>query len=135
VLRDIVGARFLDARVLHLTLSFPDGSGEAGLLLGEQFGSDLVVVVAAQQLATLGHQVLDTVTGPPSAGLSAGLAGRRSGPLELPADGGLQVLVVADEPQTQYGCPVQPDVRPAGLGAALAPVVAAVELATGVRLT
>ena len=62
-------------------------------------------------------------------GASAGLGGRRQRPLELPADGGLQFDVVADEPQSQHGCPVQPDVRPTGLAAALAPVVAAVELA------
>ena len=50
-------------------------------------------------------------------------------PIELPADGGLQFDVVADEPQPEHGGPVQPNVRPAGLAAALAPVVAAVELA------
>ena len=38
-------------------------------------------------------------------------------------------MVVADEPQSEYGGPNQSGVRPAGLGAALAPVVAAVELA------
>ena len=62
VLRDIVGARYLDLCIVGLTLRLPDRHGQAGLLLGEQVGPDLVVVVEAQQLATLGHQVLDTVT-------------------------------------------------------------------------
>ena len=51
----------------------------------------------------------------------------RSSP--LPADGGLQFDVVADEPQPQHGCSVQADVRPAGLPATQAPVVTAIELA------
>ena len=111
---DVVGAGHLDLRRLRLPLDLPDGDGQARLLLGEQVGTDLVVVVEAQQLASLGDQVLDTVTGSPSAGPSAGLSGRRSGPLELRADGGLQFHVVADEPQPQHGGPVQPDVGPAG---------------------
>jgi len=130
VLGHIVAARHHDPRIVGLALRLTDGNGQASLLLGEQVGADLVVVVQAQQLATLGHEVVDTVTWAPSPGPSAGPGGRRSGQLELPADGGLQFDVVADELEPQHGGPVQPDVRAAGLPAALAPVVAAVELAT-----
>jgi hypothetical protein len=62
MLCDIVRPRHLDMCILGLTLRLPDRHGQAGFFLGEQVGSDLVVVVEAQQLATLGHQVLDIVT-------------------------------------------------------------------------
>jgi hypothetical protein len=71
-------------------------------------------------------QIVNHMTG--AAGVpSAGLGGRRSGPLELQPDGRPELLVVADEPQAEDGGPVQADVRATGLSAALAPVVAAVE--------
>ena len=38
-----------------------------------------------------------------SGGPSAGLSGWRSGPLELPPDGGLELLAVADEAKPQDG--------------------------------
>lgn len=62
MLCDIVGARRLDMCIVGFTLCLTDCHGQSSFLLGEQVGPDLVVVVEAQQLATLGHQVLDTVT-------------------------------------------------------------------------
>ncbi len=123
---DVIGTRRFDAGRFGLAVSLTDGNGEASLLLGEQIGSDLVVVVQPQQLATLPLQIVNQVTG--AAGVpSAGLGGRRSGPLELQSDGRLELLVVADELQAQDGSPMQTDVRAAGLGATLSPVLAPVE--------
>ncbi len=62
VLGDIVCVCHLDECIVGLTLRLTDRHGQASLLLGEQVGPDLVVVVQAQQFATLGHQVVDTVT-------------------------------------------------------------------------
>ena len=97
VLCDVVRTRCLDMCIVGFTLCLTDRHGQSSLLLGEQVGPDLVVVVEAQQFATLGHQVLDTVTRAPSAGASAGLGGRRQRPIELPADGRLRHELANDD--------------------------------------
>jgi hypothetical protein len=48
--------------IVGLTLCLTDRHGQTSLFFGKQVGPDLVVVVEAKQFATLGHQVLDTVT-------------------------------------------------------------------------
>jgi hypothetical protein len=75
-----------------------------------------------QQLAPLPLQIVDHSTGAVNGVPSVGPQGPRSGLLELLADGRLQLLAVTDEPQAEESGPVEPGVRPARLGAALAPV-------------
>ena len=55
-------------------------------LLGEQVGPDLVVVITAQQLATLGHQVVDPVNVQRRVRPLRRPWGPRSGQLELSAE-------------------------------------------------
>lgn len=122
---DVVGPCSLRPFGGRLGASSLDGQGEARFLLGKQIGSDLVVVVEAQQFPALGlklvHSVREAASRP-----SAGPGGRRAGLLELPTNGHAESLVVADEPQPQHGSPEEPLVGPTRLRTALASVLAAV---------